>query len=351
MSRPHRGDEAGIWFHIMNRGIARRPVFELRADVRRFLAGLARAVRRGEIEVHAYCVLTTHFHLLVRSLGGLSEAMRRVQNEYVRWFNRGRGRDGPLFRGRFLSKPVRSLTYRILLVRYIDANPVRAGLVEDPWEHPYGSAPHYLRGKGPPWLARGWVEQHVAARAGGRRYEPAAYPRVFGPSRNDAEHELVERRLLSPCTVAPGEVDPLDDLLEAGSERFLERMLLRALLADGTRPGIAVCDPGTVMQLHAAEAVAGFPRRGRGSRRPFPSWIQERVVLLRGLCGLSLAEIARRTTVSVGGVAKILERHRSLLNEDPKHRERIGQLGARAARESGIAFDLRAGGAAVEESA
>jgi hypothetical protein len=277
-------------------------------------------------------VLTTHFHLLVRSLGSLSEAMRRVQNEYVRWFNRGRGRDGPLFRGRFLSKPVRSLTYRVLLVRYIDANAVRAGLVDDAWEHPYCSAPHYLRAKGPPWLARDWIEERVRALTAAARYQPAAYPRIFGPSRSDAEHELIEGRLLSPGTIEPGEVDPLEDLLDAGSERFIERILRRSLLADGTRPGIAVCDPASVMRLHETEAAMGFPRRERGSRRPHPPWTEERAVLLRELCGMSLAEISRRTSISVGGVAKALERQRALLREDPLVRH-LGEHPKAASRE------------------
>src|SRR5437867_1139696 len=103
----------------MNRGIARRPVFETRADIRFFLACLARAVRRGELEVHVFCVLTTHFHLLVRSpIGRLAVAMKRIENAYVRYYNRTRRRDGPLFRGRFRSRPVESLRYRNLLVRY-----------------------------------------------------------------------------------------------------------------------------------------------------------------------------------------------------------------------------------------
>ena len=58
--------------------------------MRAFLARLARAARAGRIEVHAYCVLSTHFHLLVKSpRGELSAALQAVQNEYVRWFNRG----------------------------------------------------------------------------------------------------------------------------------------------------------------------------------------------------------------------------------------------------------------------
>ncbi|MCC7139029.1 MAG: transposase, partial [Planctomycetes bacterium] len=79
----------------MNRGIARRAVFETRADVRAFLCLLAVAVRRRKIEVIAFCFMTTHFHLVLRSLDGhLSETLRWVLNVYVRWFNRRRRRDG-----------------------------------------------------------------------------------------------------------------------------------------------------------------------------------------------------------------------------------------------------------------
>jgi len=95
----------------MNRAVARRSLFETREDIRFFLAGVVRSIRRGELEVHSWCVLTTHFHMLVRSpKGQLSEAMRRIQNSYARYFNRKRRRDGPLHRGRFTSKPVESLT-------------------------------------------------------------------------------------------------------------------------------------------------------------------------------------------------------------------------------------------------
>jgi len=114
----------------MNRGIARRTVFEGGADVRYFLAQLARAVREGWIEVHAYCVMTTRFHLLVRSpAGALSTAVRSVQKEHVRWFDRGRRRDGALFRRRSRSKVLEGFAYREQLVRYIGFSPVLASVV------------------------------------------------------------------------------------------------------------------------------------------------------------------------------------------------------------------------------
>src|SRR5436190_877467 len=130
MPRRPRADRPGRLHHVMNRGIARRTVFETRADRRKFLALLAREVREGGIELHAFVILGTHYHLLVRSLDGrLSETMRRVQNAYVRWFNRMRRRDGPLFRGRFRSIPLESTRYAHTLIRYIDQNPVEARLV------------------------------------------------------------------------------------------------------------------------------------------------------------------------------------------------------------------------------
>ena len=110
MPRTPRCDAPGVWRHVMNRGIARRPIFETAGDVRFFEAQLARTVRDGLIEVHAFCVMTTHFHLLARSpCGRISDAMQAIQNRYARWFNRGRLRDGPVFRGRFRGPVVSSL--------------------------------------------------------------------------------------------------------------------------------------------------------------------------------------------------------------------------------------------------
>ena len=75
MPRIRRGDEPFARFHVMNRGIARRSLFEGAADVRFFKAHLARAVRDGLIELHAFCLMTTHDHVLVVSpCGRLADA-------------------------------------------------------------------------------------------------------------------------------------------------------------------------------------------------------------------------------------------------------------------------------------
>jgi len=87
----------GTWHHVYNRGIDKRVIFATRADYVHFKSLMACSVRRGEIEIHAFCLLGTHFHLLVRipQGGDLSKAMGRIQNAYARWFNRRSRRSFP----------------------------------------------------------------------------------------------------------------------------------------------------------------------------------------------------------------------------------------------------------------
>ena len=76
---------------MFNRGIAKRALPETAEDIALLLACLQNAVDRGLIEVHSYCVMTTHFGLFARSLTGeLSAAMKILQNAYSRTFNRSR---------------------------------------------------------------------------------------------------------------------------------------------------------------------------------------------------------------------------------------------------------------------
>ena len=65
MARSSRRDEPGAWHHVMNRGLAKRTVFENREGMRYFKSRIAYATRRAELEVHAFAILTTHFHFLV----------------------------------------------------------------------------------------------------------------------------------------------------------------------------------------------------------------------------------------------------------------------------------------------
>src|SRR5688572_4275274 len=176
MPSVQRLDDFGSWHHVMNRGLAKRPVFETPRDVQFFLSRIAHVVRLGWLEVHAFTILTTHFHLLVRSPGNsLSKAMRRIELDFVRWFNVTRDRDGSLFRGRFVSRRIDTEAYWRAVLAYIDQNAVAARMVKRPIDHPWCSAHYYAQRAGPQWMSREVVESEVAATTRSGRFAPARY--------------------------------------------------------------------------------------------------------------------------------------------------------------------------------
>lgn len=323
MPRKPRFDAPGTWHHVMNRGIARRTLFETREDIRFFLSRVAEAVRAEQIELHAFAVLTTHFHLLVRSLlGELSAVMQHTQNEYARWFNRGRHRDGTLHRGRFLSKPVETLAYREMLVSYIDQNPVSAGLVRSPEAYPHGSAYWYARQRGAVWLERSWVEGRVRARDGSEGYQPTMYRETFGGSPDDGRFALVEARIRRTGR----QPDPLDYLLDAAVGPMRDWMRRKAELADGTEVGLPVCTPAAVdAAVELAQAVRGDWQL-RFRRTSVSAWPQVRVVLARELCGATLASAGARVGLSANGASQIEQRHKLMVVHDDAYALELAAL-------------------------
>ena len=318
MARNPRNDFPGSWHHVMNRGIARRSLFETRDDIRFFVACMARAVRRGQLEVHAWCILTTHYHLLVRSpAGALSDAMRRIQNAYVRRFNRGRKRDGPLVRGRYRSKLVDSLEYRAMLVRYIDDNPVQAGLVQHPCEYPHGSARAYAYSSGPAWLSRAWVEDLVRARARAVSFDGAQYAQRIAGSCSPADRALVEWRSEASNRAACS--DPLDQLLLSGSSHIQEWLIAKAGLADGTDPGLPVADPRSVRRTLAAERERLGEWELRSGRQTMNAWEALETGLLRDLTGAGFPEIAAGIGRSRPTAVLRCQRHWGWIQSDPDY--------------------------------
>jgi REP element-mobilizing transposase RayT len=345
MARRPRDDTPGSWHHVLNRAIARRPLFEDRDDVRYFLSRLAREVRRERIEVHAWCILTTHYHLLVRSLSGeLSEGVRRVQSESSRRFNRRHRRDGPLVRGRFLSKPVRSSAYRWNLVRYIDANAVRAGLVRRATEYPFGSAWHYARPHGPRWIARWWIEQVVEERArflarasdesaiktlaleSDRRAE--RYELAFPPLRAGPLQRWVEQRIDRGAGS-----DPLDRLVGAAPARIRRWMSRKARLADGSQVGQPLSDAASISSALRYERWEGGRWTSLSQRSQEELWSIVEVGLQRDLAASSWTEIARSCRNSVSTITGRHRVHARLMNQDHEYAQAVAEIAARLLNE------------------
>ena len=141
MPRRARLAVAGIPWHIIQRGNNRAVCFYCEADYSRYLQDLAEQAARHGCQVHAYCLMTNHVHLLVtpERQDSASRMMKHLGQRYVQYINRTYQRSGTLWEGRFKSCLAQSERYVLGCYRYIELNPVRAGMVEHPADYPWSS--------------------------------------------------------------------------------------------------------------------------------------------------------------------------------------------------------------------
>lgn len=127
--------------HIVHRGNNRLPCFRQEGDYLVYLALLQAASQKHGCAVHAYCLMTNHVHLLVTpgSADACGRMMHGVAQRYAYYFNSSGGRTGTLWEGRFRSCIVESAGYVLACYRYIELNPVRAGMVSHPDAYPWSS--------------------------------------------------------------------------------------------------------------------------------------------------------------------------------------------------------------------
>jgi putative transposase len=134
MGRPLRPTSADVVYHVLNRANARRTLFDNDADYAAFERVLAQACARVSMRVLAYCVMPNHWHLVVwpRRDGDLSRFMNWLTLTHTqRWHqHRHTVGEGHVYQGRYKSFPVETSEYLLTLCRYVERNPVRAGLVE-----------------------------------------------------------------------------------------------------------------------------------------------------------------------------------------------------------------------------
>lgn len=128
--------------HIIQRGHNRQTVFAGDGDYLLYLSTLMEWKNKLGCSIYAYCLMTNHVHLVidpgedVRSLGLL---MKRVAGRQTRWVNKRAGRSGSLWEGRYRSSPVDSERYLFACCRYVELNPVRAGIARGPEGYPWSS--------------------------------------------------------------------------------------------------------------------------------------------------------------------------------------------------------------------
>lgn len=226
--------------HITQRGVDRCATFLADEDFAFYHLALREASREARCAVHAYVLMTNHIHLLLtpEDAAGPARLMRSLGSRYVGYFNARYRRSGTLWEGRYRSALVASVPYLFACSRYIESNPTRAGLVDDPAAYPWSSFRHNARGDDDPALTphpQYWalgaqrvarctayralfareIEPSVVARfrvapRGHPVLQESGYQQAVAALRGSAEHanrdaELGERRngLLRPREVSP----------------------------------------------------------------------------------------------------------------------------------------------------
>lgn len=174
MSRPLRLEFPGALWHITQRGNERKDIYRCEADRTLFLDLLVRSIEIYRWIVHAFVLMTNHYHLIIETpLPTLSRGMHDLDGDYAQQFNQRHDRVGHLFQGRFKGSLVEKETYLLELCRYVVLNPVRAGTVEAPAAWPWSSyRATALLEPPPPWLEVDWTLRQFGPdrRAAAQRY-------------------------------------------------------------------------------------------------------------------------------------------------------------------------------------
>jgi putative transposase len=178
MARRPRLSVPGETQHVIQRGNNRAAIFFDDLDRQLYLAWLDEALRAQGCALHAYVLMTNHVHLLltIDRANSLPRAFQSLGRRYVRHINRRYRRSGTLWEGRYRSTIIDSDAYALACYRYIEANPLRAGMVADAADHSWSSYRRNALG-----AADALISEHPVYRALGPTVEArqASYRALF----------------------------------------------------------------------------------------------------------------------------------------------------------------------------
>lgn len=156
MPRKPRVCIPGLTHHVTHRGNNRGPIFHDELDYELYLDTLTTASARYSVAVHGYALMPNHTHLMLTPAAktSIGLVMQAIGRRYVYHFNRRHQRKGGLFEGRYRSFPLESERYWFRCLRYVELNPVRAGLVDSPETYSWSSHHAHARGEHNPLLSQ-----------------------------------------------------------------------------------------------------------------------------------------------------------------------------------------------------
>lgn len=283
MARPLRIEFPGAVYHVTSRGDRREPIFVDDTDRLALLDVLGSGLDRFDACALAWCLMGNHYHFVIQTrLANLSLLMRHINGVFTQRFNQRHRKVGHLFQGRFKAVLVDRDSYLLEVCRYVELNPVRAGMVSHPGDWSWSSY-GALTGQAPrpPWLDRAAVWGYLLG--------------------EDASTEALSEK--AGCAYA--------DLVAAGKDA--------ALWPDHLRQQMYLGDEAFVqrMQALATDRAVGdkeIPKAQRASPKTLQDWLaempsrDEAMVAAHRQSHISLSDIARTLGLSVSRVSRIVAR-------------------------------------------
>lgn len=281
MTRPLRIELANAIYHVTSRGNRRDAIFEDDEDRQLFLTILSECLVRYDAQVLAYCLMGNHYHLVLHTRqANLSALMRRLNGMVTQKFNRRHGKVGHLFQGRFKAILVDRDAYLLNLCRYVELNPVRAGVVAHAGDWAWSSyLAHVGMAPTPAWLDSLGLHTYLLARA----------PENAG----DVKHA---------CTLYANLV---------GEDPNLE------IWGTGLRQQIFLGDEHFAQEMHTLMSVqlgqdSDIPKCQRLRDRPLQEWLATAATRPQGLYlahqqgGKTITSIAKELNLSVSRVSRLV---------------------------------------------
>lgn len=235
MPRSLRLEYPDALYHVTARGVQQRFIFLDDDDRRLLLRLVARTLAAFDAQVFAYCLMGNHYHFVLHTReANLSALMQRLNASYSQQFNHRHARVGQVFGGRFKAVHVDRDEYLLAVCRYVDLNPVRAGLVSTPQDWAWSGYRAHVGTTDPPhWLATSALHRTLIG-------QPVSNERLLRMAQRDYAAWVALGRhvdLWSEC-LRQGAYLGDDDFVSRTKAAVEERVGVQSSLAGGVRPGL-----------------------------------------------------------------------------------------------------------------
>ena len=315
MSRPLRIEYPYAWYHVMNRARRGEDLYTGKDDLLCFIDLLQETVYLFKIRVGAYCLMSTHYHLLIQTPeANLSRCMRHLNGVYTQRYNARYGYDGTLFRGRYKAILIDADSYLLQLMRYIHRNPLRAGLADKLDQYPWSSHKGYVsNAKKWDWLYKDFILSMLTPH---RSAQIRHYKQFVAQLDSEEIIQVFDKKIMPSVLGSEKFIEWIKEkLFDKKNDKEIPES--KSLAPDMNRIKETVCRVYKIEEKDLIVARRGIENEPRNVA----------IYLMRSLRGEPLLSIGSQFNLNRhSSVSSVLDRTRRRLKEDRRFQKRIEKI-------------------------